>query len=594
VAETADQAGALPLLQFALTEVFDQRRDTVLTLAGYRELGGLRGILSRRAESLYAALTSDEQRATMQVFLRLVRLGHGTVDSRRRVPLSDLTDLDLDPVALSAVLRAFGGHRLLSFDRDQASGVATVDVAHEALLREWDRLAGWIDRHRTALRRHETFAAAVEEWELSGRDADYLLSGSRLSEFEAWRQEGTLRLTGREQEFLGAGLDRQRAEGEVDERRAEAQRRLEGRARVRLVALVVAIAMFSVAAAYGVWAAGANPVRRVALVHSGSGALDQLIEDGFDRAVSKFGMVGSERLYDESKGAGDELRALSEEGVGLILVPFALNDDLEPLVHDFPKTRFVLVSPFDAPTVSYLVTADQEGAFLAGAAAALKSRTGTIGFVGGMDDWYIWPFEAGYAAGARAIDPSIKVLTTYLSEDGDPLVAWANPLGARQATLAMYQDGADVVFHAAGGSGIGVFEAAAEMSGPGRQYWAIGVDTDQYETVRTLTGVIDPNAWRPHILTSVIKRSDVAVYTVLEEYAHDEFRPGLRMFDLESAGVDLSYSGGYLADVRSVIEDFKAKIIDGRIEVPCIPSGIPPEKVVEARGRGLNDTLCSH
>ena len=593
VAETADQAGALPLLQFALTEVFDQRAGAVLTLDGYRTLGGLKGILSRRAESLYGDLGVDEQRAAMQVFLRLVRLGHGTVDSRRRLPLSDLTDLDLDPVVLSEVLRSFGRHRLLSFDRDQVTGAATVDVAHEALLREWDRLADWIDRHRTAIRRHETFAAAVEEWELSGRDADYLLTGSRLTEFDAWSQEGTLRLTGREREFLETGLDRRRAEGEVEVRRAEAQRRLEGRARVRLIALVIAIAMFGAAAAYGVWAAGGRPVPRVALLHPGTGAVDHLIEDGFDRGVSEFGMVGVERIYDESKGAAVELRVLSAEGAGLILAPFALQDDIAPLVRDYPTTRYVLSFPFEAPTVSYLQTTDQEGAFLAGTAAALKSTTRTIGFVGGMDDWFIWPFQAGYEAGARAVDPRIQVLRTYLAGPDDPHMAWANPLGAWQAAREMFEKGADVIFHASGGSGIGVFEAATEMSVNGRQLWAIGVDTDQFETVLTLTGVIDPEGWRQHILTSVLKRSDVAVYTVLEEYARGEFVAGSRIFDLESNAVGLSYSGGYIADIQPLIEDFRAKIVAGQIHVPCIPSDIPPEEVTEAYARGLTKAMCA-
>jgi len=410
-----------------------------------------------------------------------------------------------------------------------------------------------------------------------------------LAEYEAWSQEGTLRLTGREREFLEAGLDRRRAEGEVESRRSEERRRLEGRARVRLIALVVAIMMFSAAAAYGVWAAGANPVRRVALVHSGIGALDQVNEDGFDRGVSEFGMVGVDITYDERNGAGDELRSLAEQGVGLILVPAALNDDPAPLVRDFPKTRYFLSFPFEAPTVSYLIFADQEGSFLAGAAAALKSRSGVIGFVGGMDDWFIWPMQAGYEAGAHSVDPKVRVLTTYLAAKDDPLTAWANPLGARQVARAMYEDGADVIFHAAGGSGIGVFEAATEMSGPGRQYWVIGVDTDQFETVRTLTGVVDPDAWRPHILTSMIKRTDLAVYTLLEEYSRDVFLPGRRTFDLRSDGVGLSYSGGFIDDIRSVIEDLKGRIIAGQIKVPCIP----PDKEDEARDLEPTELGCS-
>jgi basic membrane protein A len=152
----------------------------------------------------------------------------------------------------------------------------------------------------------------------------------------------------------------------------------------------------------------------------------------------------------------------------------------------------------------------------------------------------------------------------------------------------MYSDGADVVFHAAGGSGVGVFEAARELSGSGRQLWAIGVDTDQFETVRTLTGVVDAEGWRAHILTSVLKRMDVAVYTVVAEFAHGEFRPGPRIFDLATDGVGLSTSGGYLAEIQPKIDEFKAKIIAGTIDVPCVP----PDKVAEARAFGFSGTDC--
>ena len=587
VAETADQAGALPLLQYALTEVFEQRQDATLTLAGYRALGGLKGILSRRAENLYEALSHDEQRTAMQVFLRLVRLGHGTVDSRRRVPLSDLTDLDLDPVVLSEVLRAFGRHRLLSFDRDQATGAATVDVAHEALLREWERLAVWIERHRAALRRHETFAAAVEEWELAGRDPDYLLTGSRLAEFETWSQDGTLRLTGRERDFLEAGLARRRSEQDVETRRSEAQRHLEGRARLRLFGLAIAIAVAAAAIGYGVWAAGSTSVPRVALLHPGVGELAAITEDGFDRAVADFDLAGEERTYDGSQGAED-LRSLSEEGVGLIVVPVGLTDDWESVVLDNPNTRYVFSFPFEAPNVSYMVFADQEGAFLAGAAAALTSQTGTIGFIGGIDDWFIWTFHAGYEAGAKTIDPDVQVLSTYLAEGTDYEIGFASPLSARQAARDMYADGADVIFHAAGGSGIGVFEAATEMSNRDRQLWAIGAETDQFETVALLPGVVDPEPWRGHILTSMIRRPDLAIYTALEEYARGEFRSGARTFDLASDGVGLAYSGGFIDGIQPRIEDLGARIIAGQITVPCIP----PDRVDDALKRGLTETAC--
>lgn len=135
VADAADRPGTLPLLEFALTELFDQRSKSALTLDGYRALGGIRGVLSRSAEAIYGGLSSDEQRVAMQVFLHLVQLGAGTTESRRRLPLADLTGLDLDPVALSHVLEAFGRRRLLSFDRESTTQQSTVEVAHESLFR---------------------------------------------------------------------------------------------------------------------------------------------------------------------------------------------------------------------------------------------------------------------------------------------------------------------------------------------------------------------------------------------------------------------------------------------------------------------------
>src|SRR6185369_17110194 len=147
--------------------------------------------------------------------------------SRRRLALAEVTSLDLDPVVLSNVLDAFGQRRLLSFDRDSATGQATVEVAHEALFREWHRLAGWIDGHRAALVRFETFTAAADEWDEFGRHADYLLTGTRLAEFEAWSEEGTLPVTGRLREYLVAGLARREAEEAATRAKFELERRLE-------------------------------------------------------------------------------------------------------------------------------------------------------------------------------------------------------------------------------------------------------------------------------------------------------------------------------------------------------------------------------
>jgi basic membrane lipoprotein Med (substrate-binding protein (PBP1-ABC) superfamily)/DNA-binding SARP family transcriptional activator len=589
VADAADRPGTLPLLEFALTELFDQRTRGSLTLDGYRALGGIRGLLSRSAEALYGALTDDERHVAMQVFLRLVQLGHGTTESRRRLPLADLTELELDPVALSSVLDAFGRRRLLSFDREPASGQATVEVAHESLFREWDRLAGWIERHRAALRRYETFSAAADEWEASGRNADYLLTGTRLAEFEAWSEEGTLQITGRQKAYLSAGLERRSAEQQAERGRLEEQQRLERRARMRLLARRGPLPGHRRRHRWGM-GRRLHDAPHVALMHPGITELAALAVSSFDRAVSEFGLIGEEVLYDHRVIGADEaaLRELSTSGPELIVVPLGRHD-IEEIARDHPDVSYVVSYPLGGslPNVSSTLFAENQGSYLAGVGAALKSKTGTIGFIGGIEDWLIWTWHAGYEAGARSVDPDIEILFAYLGSPPD-LDAFEDPGAAEEEARQMFSRGADVVLHAAGDSGIGVFEAATALSTPERHLWAIGADTDQYETVDLLLGAVHAEAWRDHILTSVLRRMDVAIYEVLADFARGEFQPGPRTFDLASGGIDISYSGGYIEDIRPQLEAARDHIIAGRIVVPCFPV----ERRAMARDMGYPEDLC--
>ena len=309
VGDAAHRPGTLPLLEYALTELFDQRSKTALTLDGYRALGAIRGVLSRSAETIYDSLSPDARQVTMQLFLRLVQLGRGTTESRRRLALAELTSLDLDPVVLSKVLDAFGERRLLSFDRDPATDQATVEVAHESLFREWNRLAGWIDRHRAALVRFETFTAAADEWEASGRHADYLLTGTRLAEFEDWSADGALPVTGRLRDYLAAGLARREAEQAATRAQVELERRLEfvrgGVSRRWRPSSSARPGGSGLARGAGVFA----EVKRVTLVRPGAGELSALGEAGFDRAVAEFGLVGEEVLFEDSAGGRADVKA---------------------------------------------------------------------------------------------------------------------------------------------------------------------------------------------------------------------------------------------------------------------------------------------
>ena len=250
VADVVNQPGALPLFQFTLTELFDHRAGNTLTLAGYQAFGGLQGALRNRAEEVFRSLDAAQQAAARQVFLRLVTLGEGFEDTRRRVARSELEALAPGQGKVGAVLDAFGTHRLLTFDRDPDGGGATVELAHEALLGEWPRLAGWIDESRDQLRMHRTLATEYGEWQKAGSHSDYLLTGARLASFEQWSEETDLALTPGEQAYLEASLRRRADEQASEAARHRREIELERRSvsRLRILVAVLAFATFGAAA----------------------------------------------------------------------------------------------------------------------------------------------------------------------------------------------------------------------------------------------------------------------------------------------------------------------------------------------------------
>jgi basic membrane lipoprotein Med (substrate-binding protein (PBP1-ABC) superfamily)/DNA-binding SARP family transcriptional activator len=576
VADTTDQRGALPLMQYALTELFDRRRGPALTLEGYRATGGLRALVSRRSEESFVVLDTDQQRAALQVFLRLVNLEEDGRPARRRAPLRELTALDVDPVTLSIVLEEFDRHRLLAFDRDPATGGAVVEVAHEALLWEWERLAGWCEAYREDLRRHRSLAAAAGEWEAMDRDPDYLITGTRLAEYEAWSRRTTLRLTSSERAFLDSALDRRRAAEATEEERRAQQRRLERRAARRLWALAAAALVLAGAVAVGVvsWLASRPP--DVALLWlGGDNPLDETIEAGFDRAVARLGLEAEKHVVPAIANER-ELRRQAARGVDVVVSGAGPQqaEALDAVARDYPDTRFVALDHGgERPNVSYMTFADEEGSFLAGAAAALKSRTGVIGFIGAADFELIWRFQAGYEAGARAVDPGIQVRARYLSRPPD--FSGFDSFGlARLTAKRLYEGGADVIYHAASWSGYGLFDAAHALSKrTGRRLWAIGVDIDQYRTVATgnpnVLGVTSDT--RRQILTSMVKREDRAISTALEEYARGS-PPGVRRLGVAAGGVELAYSGGFIDDIRPQLDRLRQRIVAGDIKVPTVPA----------------------
>ena len=177
VADAGRQSGALPLVQRVLYDLFADRETDRLTLAAYEEHGGLQGAIGRKAEQLHLGLATQQRDLAREVFLRLVTVDDG-VESRRRVRTRELAQLDADQQDIDHVLELFGHHRLVTFDRDPATRGPTVEVAHEALLREWGRLRGWIEAVREDLRTRQRISAAAQEWEDSERDPSVLLRGA--------------------------------------------------------------------------------------------------------------------------------------------------------------------------------------------------------------------------------------------------------------------------------------------------------------------------------------------------------------------------------------------------------------------------------
>jgi len=239
VADVADQPGALPMLQYALTELYEHRVGGVLTLAAYSELGGVAGALGRRAEDLFVEAGHDERTAIRRMFGRLVALGETTNDTRRRALRGELgTGSTLD-----SVLMQFGAARLLSFDVDPQSREPTVEVAHEELLRQWARLGTWLEEDRDGLRILRRLTVTADEWERNSRAEEELYRGGRLEAAEEWWSQHRSELTEIETEFLAASITARDATQEGVRRSARRTRRLLAGVAVVAVLAVVASAV---------------------------------------------------------------------------------------------------------------------------------------------------------------------------------------------------------------------------------------------------------------------------------------------------------------------------------------------------------------
>ena len=317
----------------------------------------------------------------------------------------------------------------------------------------------------------------------------------------------------------------------------------------------------------------------VGLVFDIGGRGDQSFNDsaaaGIERAAAELGITFTEASPEPDGSNRGELLQLAADAHDIVIgVGFLFEGDAAAVGAENPDTMFGVVDSammdWDAgapygDNIAGLVFAEHEGSFLVGAAAALKSETGTIGFIGGVANvgGLIERFEAGFNAGARAVNPDIEIIGDYITEAPD-FDGFNAPDRAKEIALAMYEEGADIVYHAAGGSGAGLFQAALEQSeATGSKVWAIGVDSDQYHTADA--GV------RDYILTSMLKRVDVSIFEMIRSVIEGTMQPGPTTYDLSVDGVGYSTSGGFVDDIADQLEAFKAQVVSGEITVPTEP-----------------------
>ena len=247
--------------------------------------------------------------------------------------------------------------------------------------------------------------------------------------------------------------------------------------------------------------------------------------------------------------------ASAQKDYGLIIaIGISQAEAVRKIARRFPKKHFAVVDApvTDEPNVRALLFEEHEGCYLVGAAAAMASKTGRIGFIGGMDIPLIRRFERGYQAGAQAINPHIKVDAHYIGITSE---AWNNPPKAKELALEQFAEGADVVFGAAGASNSGMFDAAEE-----KRHFVIGVDSNQ--------NWVKPGL----VLTSMLKRVDQAVYDTIHDSTLGHFTGGASAFGLKNSGIDYAidqYNEKILTvEMRKHLDELKASIIAGKLHVP--------------------------
>lgn len=306
-----------------------------------------------------------------------------------------------------------------------------------------------------------------------------------------------------------------------------------------------------------------NSKLKIGLVFDVGGKGDKSFNDaaykGLERAKKELGI--DFEVIDPGDGSDREsaLRRLSSRNdIGLIFgVGFIFTDDITQIATEFPGKKFACVDYTITPgkeipsNLLALEFKEEEGSFLVGAIAGLLTKTNKVGFLGGMESALIKKFESGFTQGVKYVNPDCKILTAYVSVTGD---GFKNAPKAKEISLTQYSNGADIIYHASGLSGVGLFEAAKESN-----KLAIGVDLDQYSEA--------PG----QVLTSMTKQVDEVIFQAVKDYIRNTFTGSTKTLGLKEKGVDYVYDDNnknlITEDIRKKIEQIREKIINGEIKV---------------------------
>ncbi|MFC0199476.1 BMP family lipoprotein [Paracoccus rhizosphaerae] len=283
----------------------------------------------------------------------------------------------------------------------------------------------------------------------------------------------------------------------------------------------------------------------------------------FDKSFNEAAYMGAQRWVEETGGSYRELemqseaqreqalRRLAESGSNpIVMTGFAFGDVLSQVAGDYPDTKFAIIDMVvEAPNVQSVVFTEEQGSYLAGVMAAMASESDTVGFIGGMDIPLIHKFECGFAQGFKSVKPEGQVLINYT---GTTPAAWNDPVKGGELARAQISQGADVIYAAAGGTGIGVLQAAADEG-----ILSIGVDSNQ--------NMLHPGK----VLTSMVKQVDNAVYDAF--MAGTDLEPGIKVMDLEAGGVDVAIDENnqelITPEMQAAVDEAKAAITSGEVEV---------------------------